>query len=78
MKFPMFKKETENEKYHNNPYRAVNFSKNEKGDLICLNEKNSNFAYRKNVRGNQYGRQEEIYTCEDCRGCPYAEQCKKT
>ena len=36
------------------------------------------FAYRKAVRGNQYGRQEEVYVCEDCSGCPYAEQCKKT
>lgn len=26
----------------------------------------------------QYGRQEEVYTCEDCSGCPYAKQCKKT
>lgn len=30
------------------------------------------------MKGNQYGRQEEIYTCEDCGGCPYAAQCKKT
>jgi hypothetical protein len=34
--------------------------------------------YRKNVRGNQYGRQEEVYECEDCSNCPYAAQCKKT
>ena len=32
----------------------------------------------KNVKGNKYGRQEEVYQCEDCSGCPYAEQCKKT
>ena len=24
-----------------------------------------------------YGRQEEVYQCEDCSGCPYAERCKK-
>ena len=30
------------------------------------------------VRGNQYGRKEELYECEDCSGCPYAEKCKKT
>lgn len=29
------------------------------------------------IKGNQYGRQEEIYQCEDCSGCPYAAQCKK-
>lgn len=78
MKFPMFKKETEDEKYHNNPYRAVNFKRDEEGNLICPNEKKFHFAYRKDVKGNQYGRQEEIYICEDCSGCPYAEQCKKT
>ena len=35
------------------------------------------FRYRKPVKGNNYGRQEEIYECEDCTGCPCAEQCKK-
>lgn len=78
MKFPMFKKETEDEKYHNNPYRAVNFKRDEEGGLMCPNGKKFHFAYRRDVRGNQYGRQEEIYICEDCSGCPYAGQCKKT
>lgn len=78
MKFPMFKKETEDEKHHNNPYRAVNFKRDEEGDLMCPNGKKFHFAYRRDVRGNQYGRQEEIYICEDCSGCPYAGQCKKT
>ena len=36
------------------------------------------FKYRKNVYGNKYGRQEEVYQCEDCSGCPYAEKCKKS
>ena len=35
-------------------------------------------AYRRAIRGNQYGRQEEIYKCEDCSNCPYTDQCKKT
>ena len=30
------------------------------------------------MRGNQYGRKEELYECEDCSGCPYANKCKKT
>ncbi len=30
------------------------------------------------IKGNAYGRQEEVCQCEDCAGCPYAEQCKKT
>ncbi len=33
---------------------------------------------RKNIKGNQYGRQEESDICEDCNGCPYVTQCKKT
>lgn len=78
MKFPMYKKETKDEKYHNDPFRAVNFKTNENGEMICPNGKAFHFAYRKPVRGNQYGRQEEYYTCEDCSGCPYADRCKKT
>ena len=42
------------------------------------NGKNFYLQHRKNVKGNKYGRQEEVYQCEDCSGCPYAEQCKKT
>nr|WP_294486001.1 transposase [uncultured Anaerosporobacter sp.] len=35
--------------------------------------------YDRHVRGNKYGRTEEIYECEDCRGCPYRTECfKKT
>ena len=78
MKFPMFKKETKDKKYHDNPFRAVNFKIDEEGIMRCPNNKAFHFKYRKAVRGNEYGRQEEIYECEDCTGCPYAEQCKKT
>ena len=78
MKFPMYKKETTDKNHHNDPFRAVNFSTNEKGQLLCLNGKEFHFAYRKPIKGNQYGRQEEYYTCEDCSGCPYAQKCKKT
>lgn len=78
MKFPMYKKETTDEKYRNDPFRAVNFKTDADGDLICPNHKKFHLAYRKAVKGNQYGRQEEIYECEDCSGCPYADRCKKT
>ncbi len=78
MKFPVYKKETMDEKYHNDPFRAVNFKMNKAGEMICPNGKAFHFAYRKPVKGNRYGRQEEYYTCEDCGGCPYADQCKKT
>ena len=78
MKFPMFKKETKDRKYHEDPFRAVNFRIDEQGVMRCPNDKAFHFLYRKNVMGNQYGRKEELYECEDCSGCPYAEKCKKT
>jgi len=78
MKFPMFEKETKDKNYHNDPFRAVNFKIDEKGILRCPNGKAFRFSCRKAIQGNQYGRQEEIYVCEDCSGCPYAKQCKKT
>ena len=78
MKFPMFKKETKDRKYHEDPFRAVNFRIDEQGVMRCPNDKAFHFLYRKNVRGNQYGRKEELYECEDCSGCLYAEKCKKT
>ena len=46
--------------------------------MRCPNGKGFHFRYRRAVKGNQYGRQEEIYECEDCSGCAYAAQCKKT
>ena len=78
MKFPMYKKETKDQKYHEDPFRAVNFRIDEQGVMRCPNDKAFHFLYRKNVRGNQYGRKEELYECEDCSGCSYAEKCKKT
>ena len=78
MKFPMYKKETKDQKYRDDPFRAVNFEIGEDGQMRCPNGKRFKFLYRKPVRGNQYGRQEEVYQCEDCSGCPYASRCKKT
>ena len=79
MKFTMFEKETKDKKYRDNPYRAVNFSRDEDGNLVCPNGKKFIFKYEKKVRKNKYGRTEEIYECEDCEGCPYrSECCKKT
>ena len=77
MKFPMFEKETKDEKYHNDQFRAVNF-KIENGKMYCPNNKEMIFKYRKAVKGSKYGREEEIYECEDCSNCPFANQCKKT
>ena len=78
MKFTMFKKETTDKKYHEDPFRAANFPIGRDGILRCPNGKAFHFRYRMNVKGNHYGRQEEIYECEDCSGCPYGERCKKT
>lgn len=78
MKFPMFKKETKDKKFHENPFRAVNFPIGKDGIMRCPNHKAFHLKYRKHVRGNKYGRHEEVYECEDCSECPYAEQCKKT
>ena len=78
MKFPMFKKETEDSKYREDPFRAVNFPIGDDGTMRCPNGKAFHLQYRQNVKGNAYGRQEEVYQCEDCSGCPFAERCKKT
>lgn len=61
-----------------NPYRAVNFHIDETGTLRCPNGRAFRFFYRQHVRGNHFGRQEEVYQCEDCTGCPYAPDCKRT
>ena len=77
MKFTMFKKETEDKEYHNNPFRAVNFPINENGNPVCPNEKEFHYLYSRPVRGNKFGRTEEMYQCEDCSGCQLKEQCCK-
>lgn len=77
MKFTMFEKETKDKKYHNDPYRAANFKRNEQGELLCPNDKKFVFKYNKHVYRNKYGRTEEIYECEDCEGCPYRKECSK-
>ena len=41
MKFTMYKKETTDKKYHENPYRAVNFAKDADGNLLCQTVENS-------------------------------------
>ena len=77
MKFTMFEKETKNEKYQNDPYRAVNFKHDENGTLICPNGRPFAFSHEQHVRGNKYGRTEEIYKCVSCEGCPDKDKCSK-
>lgn len=78
MKFTMFEKETKSDKYHNNPYRAVNFTRDTEGNLICPNNKKFFHKYNSHIKGNKYGRTEEIYECENCEGCPYKKDCCKS
>ena len=78
MKFTMFKKETTDRKYREDPFRAVNFPIGDDGIMRCPNGKQFHLKYRQYVKGNNYGRQEEVYECEDCSSCPYAVKCKKT
>ena len=76
MKFTMFDKESKDRKYRENPYRSENFR------LIrtasCAVPMRLPFLLSKERKGNRYGRQEEVFECEDCSGCPYASECKKT
>lgn len=75
MKFPMFEKETKDAKYKTNPYRAVNFKIDEQGNLRCPAGKKFVFKFNRAVRGNKYGRKEEVYECENCEGCEHKERC---
>jgi len=77
MKFTMFAKENKDKKYRDNPYRAVNFKKDENGNLLCPEERKFVFLYNSHVRGNKYGRTEEHYKCESCEGCPRKAECCK-
>lgn len=75
MKFTMFEKETKNEKYRENPYRATNFKRDDNGNLICPNNKKFIFKCTRPVKGNNYGRTEEIYECENCENCKFKNEC---
>jgi len=75
MKFPMFEKETKDSKYHNNPYRAVNFDIDDNGYMRCPEGRKFIFKCNQHVSGNKYGRTEEIYVCENCEGCEHKEKC---
>ena len=77
MKFTMFKKECEDKSYREDPYRAVNFPINNKGNPVCPNGKEFHYLKTRPVRGNKYGRTEEIYQCEDCCNCPHKSKCSK-
>ena len=78
MKFTMYEKESKDEKYRNNPYRACNFDIDHEGNMVCPNGKRFYFLKTAPVKGNQYGRTEEYYQCESCEGCAHREKCHKS
>ena len=78
MKFTMYEKETKDSKYQNNPYRACNFAIDCEGYMVCPNGKRFYFLRSAPVKGNQFGRTEEYYQCENCVGCPHREKCHKS
>jgi hypothetical protein len=75
MKFTMFDKETKDAKYRDDPYRSVNFGQDDDGNPICPNGKKFVHKATRPVKGNKYGRTEEVYECESCEGCPFKEKC---
>lgn len=75
MKFTMFEKETKDAKYQDDPYRAVNFKRDETGTLLCPEGRKFEYMCDRPVKGNKYGRTEEYYKCESCEGCPRKAEC---
>ena len=78
MKFPMYQKENTDKNYRDNPFRAVNFQLDKDGNLICPNGRKFLFLRSVPVRGNRYGRTEELFQCEDCSGCPHKDKCHRS
>lgn len=77
MKFPMYKKETIDTKYQSDIFRPINFKRNENNELICPNNKAFKFLYRTPIRGNKFGREQEVFECENCFNCPFKSMCHK-
>ena len=75
MKFTLFEKETKDAKYQDDPYRAVNFKRDETGTLLCPEGRKFEYMCDRPVKGNKYGRTEEYYKCESCEGCPRKAEC---
>lgn len=79
MKFPLYHKE-QTRKYKNNPFSKDNFSYDQLTDTYaCPNNKQLSFSHiRKDKSKNGYISHSRFYQCEDCGGCPFADQCKKS
>ncbi len=77
MKFTMYKKETDDKKYREDPYRAVNFPINDNGCPVCPGGKEFHYLKSIPIKNNHYGRTEELWQCEDCTDCPLKPKCCK-
>jgi len=77
MKFTMYDKRVNSSQYRDDPYKAFNFKPDESGALMCPNGRK--FIHYKDVpvRGNKYGRTEELHICESCEGCQHRSKCYK-
>ena len=78
MKFSMYEKESKDRTYRDNPYRVRNFGIDRDGHMVCPGGKRFHFLRSAPVKGNQFGRTEEYYQCEDCTGCAHRESCHKS
>lgn len=67
-------------KNRENPYLAENMAYDSKTDsYTCWNGKKLiHSGNQKYVTEAGYETRRDYYRCEDCMGCPYAEECKKT
>lgn len=67
-------------KNRENPYLAENMAYDSKTDsYTCRNGKKLiHSGNQKYVTEAGYETRRDYYRCEDCMGCPYAEECKKT
>lgn len=65
IKFTIFEKETNNQEYRNNSYRATNFIQDEQGTLMYPKGRRFKFKQEQHIKGNKYGRTEEIYECNN-------------
>ena len=77
MKFTMYKKETDDKKYREDPYRAVNFPINENSCPVCPGGKEFHYLKSIPIKNNHYDRTEELWQCEDCTDCPLKQKCCK-
>ena len=77
MKYPLWKRETHDKKFHEDIFRSVNFNKDEEGNIICPNNRKFIKLNETAIAGNIDKRTVERYQCESCEGCPFKEKCHK-